>query len=540
MAFLQHSGPEAHAKAKRKQEERLAVKKGFIEPTTTTASAAPAAPIVPTVPTEPTAPTTFIEQVPSSKKETPEEQLANPLQFTNRPELLAEGGWIALPGQRLAEKGELPTSPILEFNPNLQDEPSYYLPTGEYDYGTVIKMFPDLEELGPHLAPTEDEIKESAIKEIDPIKQPKITENTIRQIAAQYDEELYEKTLLDTKFMKVNPYTMNPQGQAAYVWRNTEKSFFNEVFQGAINWEDRARMDKDQATWWKQASNAKRAEIYTQASAERTQKIQEYDQAMSQFKSRKATHIAGAERIQKMQEEAEKKASKPPETQTAVDHTGGLAIYNWDVNKKTWIHSGKYKSITDADLPAEIQRLTKLWDTLDPTRKTRQSALAAVAQFPSLADNPTIAAMLGGQKLDAETQKQVNDIKRALGIAAAKDILKIQEQQKRAQEAMGLVPKKSATPVTPVVPTTPSEKQPEVTPEAKEKRVIVDTYVLPDNPEVKLPIHNWVANTDYGIGAIITEGEKYYVVEKKDKSKGFDTKQEAINFSETLTKPTVK
>ena len=89
---------------------------------------------------------TSMEDIGSMARDTGEWEQGQELKFTNRPELLAEGGWILPEGFRQAEMGEEPM------------DLRQMLPEGAYSYPVMATLYPEMFE-DPKLAPLQQELE---------------------------------------------------------------------------------------------------------------------------------------------------------------------------------------------------------------------------------------------------------------------------------------------------------------------------------------------------------------------------------------------
>jgi hypothetical protein len=476
----------------------------------------PAKPLVDTKSTEPSVPDIKKVDTPSVAPIEPpvvvQPESGGVPKFTNIPEKLESGqGW----------KGFLPVGEAGEGKwwPKGGDVRSF-LPQGSYNYAAMSRLYPEWFE-DPQLAPIQDEIEEleTSLKSlgVDPDSvrnEPLITHQTKVEVMAQYDQDAFEEQLL--KQMGGNPYQMNPMGELNYRWQREQKAIFNEVFGGQVDWHDRTRLTQEERQYWNQVKKQWRAETYQQLANERTGRIQEYENAMGNFASRRKNHLAA---LEKRQEEQEKATKKPDfEKMPSSDGSGRITLWQWDPSAKKMIDTGQIAKIQDNDLPPEIKNALAMYRALKPNQQSNEMAQIIIAQNPDMVDNPVIKSMMGEDQ-DPATKK------------ARKGIEKFMAGY--AKEYLGMLERKGADPVGTVDPNAPKPdpKTLEIsTPEAK----IIET--IPGSKGNDVPVWSFVSGAEYSIGDLIKgEGEHYHVMIGENKTQPFRTREEAVKYSESLT-----
>lgn len=440
---------------------------------------------------------TSMEDIGKMVRDPGEWEQGQELKFTNRPELLAEGGWILPEGFRQAEMGEEPI------------DLRQMLPEGSYSYAVMATLYPEMFE-DPRLAPLQQELEaqEGRLKALGvDATRPAVTQEVINNVKAQYVEEDFEQELISR--MGVDPYKMNPMGELNYRWKTAQRDLFKQVFQGAIDWSDRTRMNKDEREYWNTAQRQWKADTYNQLNNMRTAKIQEYENAMGNFHSRKKTHLAALEKEQGAQE----KASKMPEYMKLPNKKGQVTLHFWDKSKRALVDTGRVAKLDDSDLPPKLKQMMTMYRTFKGDTRTNEMAQMLVATNPEMADNTVIQAMMGGDQ-SPETKAALSHIEK-LAMAyvnkLAGTVQPVEAPKKVEPKAKGAAPPRVGAP----------EKIREV----------------PQKEGEAIPIYSYSDTSEYETGDVIefkgTKGN-FHVVKADGSIESFDDEAAAVAFVITL------
>jgi hypothetical protein len=444
------------------------------------------------------------------------------LKFTNRPEVLAEGGWILPEGFTPAAVGERPFGSnmmVLDGGQFIQSaQPRDFIPEGEHSYAVMAQYYPEMFE-DPKLAPLQQELAESEArlkaKGISTAEAP-ITDEDLNVVRAQYDSEAFEQQLIQT--LGVNPYQMNPMGEMNYRWKAEGPALFNEVFQGTVRWGDRSKLNKEEMAYWNQQRRQWRAETYKMLNDMRSAKIAEYENAMGNFASRAKNHATALE----LRKAEQKEASKMPDYKKLPDGKGNVTLWYWDKKKRKLVDSGQKATLTDADLTPQEKSIGSLVSKLKGSQIQNETAQLILAQNPELADDPTIQAMLGGPQ-NPDIKKAVEDGQAYLAKMALR----------RIEAAQVMAAKKGdAAPVTGKEPT--AKEVQESLKDAPEK-----VREVPQEDGDPIPIYAFSESANYEDGQIVefaaTTGN-FHVVVGENKTESFQTEEDAIKFVKKMKK----
>jgi hypothetical protein len=220
-----------------------------------------------------------------------------------------------------------------------------------------------------------------------------------------------------------NPFTFNP-------YKEVEKAnallpeLFNNLFQGKVQWSDRANLDREKATFWNAKVQEFRAKVFDMAKIEHENMKSAYRDAMTQFDAMANRAFTVQESRRKERIAGEKEAAKiaRPEKLTSEDYDRGRTQFRADLKKP----------IETPDETGARELSLKLWDSLHE-------------------ENPELTPTQLRQQITAQVEDSIrkywedlNDLEkktfRGKPVSRKESRALIEELRSRFSKAMGFIP----------------------------------------------------------------------------------------------------
>ena len=283
--------------------------------------------------------------------------------FTNRPELKADDpSWQVVgmnPDQPLVASGQEPkfasgaTEPTMsapgaqqggtEMQPaQVPADPRLGMnPQGEWDYGKMSRMFPEMFVQDEDFMDPAEQAKMEAGQPYDAAKRFKSDPNWGKEQAGagvrsgaplpdqlRADRRQFEKIVLDQVIQAtgVHPFATDPYKAVAASDKQLP-DLFNHIFAGQATWRDLPRLSKEQRDRWEAAKKEHHARAFQQSKSAKDAAVAQYKWMMGNFDVEMKQKMAEFANSEKERAKMEAKGQKDPQLRNLYNDNGEQTLH---------------------------------------------------------------------------------------------------------------------------------------------------------------------------------------------------------------------
>lgn len=272
--------------------------------------------------------------------------------FTNIPSVAADDEEYTFVDEKGA-KGT-PYTPGDTVPPPPQEEPSPFVETapgtdkdteaklgvglqGSFDKEKVQRLFPGMfAQPEQWLDPAEQAKKEAGMKYDAGKRFKPSTPEPVQEPKDRYKRDEFESIV----FQQIggNPFMFDPYQEVIRADRALPQ-IFNQAFQGQVIWEDRGKLDKDQAKHWADVKKQYHAHVYNAAKSKKKQMVDTYQWMMSKFDSQAKEEQAAFALEEKRRAAYLAEQGKGPKTMGLYNEFGIKTLHEY--KDGDWVDTGR-------------------------------------------------------------------------------------------------------------------------------------------------------------------------------------------------------